>query len=236
MMKMSDFSDAQYYIDKCNHTVYPIFQHRYNKAIQYTKNAIDTNKIGDILHGQLRFTICRPQKYYDLADWRGTWKSDGGVLTNQGIHAIDLVRYLFGEITEVLFEMDTAGVDIECEDTACGILKTSSGRLINVAMTTTARNIKDIYNADLSIYGSNGYITIGNTDICQFSTITRTSLEHENEWMEQQQSSYGNGHKILYDRICNGGEILSTLEDAKETMRLIHNAYLSAYGSDLLGV
>ena len=39
----------------------------------------------------VRLRWCRPQKYYDLSKWRGTYSHDGGALTNQGIHHLDLL-------------------------------------------------------------------------------------------------------------------------------------------------
>ena len=49
----------------------------------------------------VRVRWCRPQRYYDLAPWRGTFTLDGGCLTNQGIHHIDLMRYFVGEVDKV---------------------------------------------------------------------------------------------------------------------------------------
>ena len=49
--------------------------------------------------------------------WRGTFSHDGGALTNQGIHHIDLIRYLGGEIKNISCKMSTLGAKIEVEDT-----------------------------------------------------------------------------------------------------------------------
>ena len=48
---------------------------------------------------------------YDMSQWRGTYSHDGGkTLSNQGIHHIDLLRYLGGEIDFVrLCTMRTLG-------------------------------------------------------------------------------------------------------------------------------
>ena len=35
-----------------------------------------------------------PQRYYDRDPWRGTYSHDGGALTNQGVHYIDILRHL----------------------------------------------------------------------------------------------------------------------------------------------
>ena len=40
----------------------------------------------------------RGQAYYDRDPWRGTWALDGGALTNQAIHHIDLLQWLVGDV------------------------------------------------------------------------------------------------------------------------------------------
>ena len=44
----------------------------------------------------------RVLRYYKLSDWRGTFSHDGGALTNQGVHYIDLLRHNVRLITEGL--------------------------------------------------------------------------------------------------------------------------------------
>ena len=73
------------------------FQNRYNNAIQELKYNISKNKIGKISLVDATLLWKRDYKYYKVT-WRGNYKSDGGVLTNQGIHLLDALIYLFGEI------------------------------------------------------------------------------------------------------------------------------------------
>lgn len=47
-------------------------------------------------------TWSRKEAYYTQSGWRGTLaKEGGGVLTNQAIHTLDLMRYLGGEIAAI---------------------------------------------------------------------------------------------------------------------------------------
>ena len=39
----------------------------------------------------------RSNEYYKTS-WRGNYKTDGGVLTNQAIHLLDMLIYNFGEV------------------------------------------------------------------------------------------------------------------------------------------
>ena len=45
--------------------------------------------------------------YYRSGLWRGTWEHEGGVLINQAIHAIDLLRWLTGTSDRVAAQTQT---------------------------------------------------------------------------------------------------------------------------------
>ena len=198
-LKMKDFDVAEDIIKRSSNKVYPVFQHRYT---------LPKLNIGMVYHAQARVNWCRPQRYYDQAGWRGTWEHDGGVLTNQGVHAIDIVRYLLGDIKDVNFEMNTAGVDIETEDVACGIIRTVDNIIVSVSMTTTCRPHNHV--TDLTVFGQDGFQVITLPD------------------------DYGSGHKFFYENLSNDA-IIQGMSDAKKTMQVLHDAYESAYGKSMLG-
>ena len=91
------------------------------------------------------------QRYYDLSNWRGTFSHDGGALTNQGIHHVDLIRYLVGEPKEVYCKMKTFGAKIEVEDTAIATMVFKNGAIGTLEITTAARPID--YEASISLIG-----------------------------------------------------------------------------------
>ena len=209
--------------------VLPIFQNRYNKAIQHAKQLISLGQLGDILHGRITLSWCRPQRYYDQADWRGKWASDGGALTNQGIHYLDLTRYLFGEMESVIFNMDRVSVDIQCENIACGILRTINGRLISVDISTVSR--PNDHKSAITIYGEKGYISIGGLAA---NNVDESSLNIPDDASEEVSNGYGYGHRRFYEAVSEAvlrndfSNILSSLEDSKKTHELLHAAYTSA--------
>ena len=198
-LKMKDFDVAEDIVKKSSNKVYPVFQHRYT---------LPKLNVGKVYHAQARVNWCRPQRYYDQAGWRGTWQHDGGVLTNQGVHTIDIIRHMLGDIKHVNFEMSTAGVDIETEDVACGILRTIDDVIVSVCMTTTCRPHNHV--TDLTVFGEDGFQVITLPD------------------------DYGSGHKFFYENLPNDA-IIQDMSDAKKTMQVLHDAYESAYGQSMLG-
>lgn len=117
-----------------------LFQRRFWPAAARIREAIDDGRIGEPVLGDCSMILHRDQAYYDSADWRGTWTTDGGgVLMTQGIHYIDLLQWYMGEVVEVSARMRTCFFErIEVEDVAVATLTFNSGGLATVHATTGA--------------------------------------------------------------------------------------------------
>ena len=98
-----------------------IYQNRKNKAVQFTKNYLEKNKKEKIVLVNLKLLWCRKQSYYSR--WHGKWKSDGGVLAQQGIHYIDLLCYFFGKPLKAIGNMENVSNKLQAEDTHAGLIK-----------------------------------------------------------------------------------------------------------------
>ena len=115
-----------------------IFQDRLKPHIRQLKDWIDHGVLGKPLLVDARVKWYRPPEYYANSRWRGTLALDGGgALINQGIHTIDLLLWLLGEVSCVQAQTATELHAIEAEDTATTILEFSSGAL-GLFHTTTA--------------------------------------------------------------------------------------------------
>ena len=108
-----------------------ILQNRLNKAIVFLKKLLTNNQLGKILKVNVRVNWCRYQSYYNDG-WHGTWKSDGGVINQQAIHHIDILRWLFGPIIEISSYTTKRMNKLEAEDTAVACFKLKNGGLENV--------------------------------------------------------------------------------------------------------
>ena len=228
-LKLSDFNAVKEAIIKKRLNIFPVFQNRYNEAVKFAKDIIKKEKQGKFLHAKINLSWCRPQRYYDQADWRGRWSSDGGSLTNQGIHFIDLARHLCGDISDVSFRMDRADVSIECENVAVGSLKTKDGKIISVDINTVSR--PDDHIAEVTLYSSKGFISLGGIAA---NKIIEFTDEIPNKFNEHFPNAYGYGHEKFFLEIekflKNGSKngILSTIDDAESTLKVLHAAYTSA--------
>lgn len=209
--------------------IFPVFQNRHNRAVQRVKQGLLSGELGKVRVVSVRVRWCRPQRYYDLAPWRGTYAQDGGCLTNQGIHHVDLMRYLGGELDRVCTSMHTLGADIEVEDTVTASVVFRNGALGSLEVTTAARPID--YEASLSLVCENGLAQIGGIAVNELQIYTPdpdACAAHSEDFSG---NVYGHGHAQLYKEIASfygtGKPFSVSREDALATLQLLNAFYVS---------
>jgi len=230
--------DADELISVCNENNLKLFvvqQNRYNLPVVKLKEALNNKKFGKIVMGTVRVRWCRRQDYYDQDDWRGTWKYDGGVLTNQASHHIDLLQWLLGPVESVIAKTTTALNDIETEDTAAVILKFKSGALGIVEATTCTRP-KDS-EGSVSILGEKGTVEIGGFAVNKMKTWLfenedeETSKQIIEKFQQNPPNVYGYGHieylKNVVNSILNNTSIPVDGIEGRKSLELINAIYES---------
>jgi len=226
-MKPSQLLDAYARADRAGVRLFPVFQNRYNKAVCRVKQAIDSGELGEIRIMAVRTRWCRPQRYYNLAPWRGTFAMDGGCLTNQGIHHVDLLRFLGGEVERVNATMRTLGADIEVEDTVVATLTYPTGAVGTLEVTTAAR--PDDFEASLSIVGANGLAQIGGIAVNELQVFTPDPAACAEASEDFSRCVYGFGHEAMYRDIAavfvEGKAYPVSREDCLGTIRLLDAFY-----------
>lgn len=115
-----------------------ISQRRWDKGMKELKEAVDQGLLGDLILGDAYVKWYRTQKYYDSGGWRGTWKLDGGgCLMNQGVHTVDCLQWVMGDVKEVIAQTALlAHQRIEVEDIAQALLKFKNGALGTIIAST----------------------------------------------------------------------------------------------------
>ena len=209
--------------------IFPVFQYRFNKSVQFVRKATQSKEMGDLVLGTIRLRWCRPQRYYDRAPWRGTYALDGGALTNQGVHLLDLLRYLAGEVKWVYADIATLGANIEVEDTGIVILEFENGGRGVIEITTAAR--PDDFESSISILGSKGLAMVGGWATNELLTYSPKPDEEEKN-SEIFPDVYGFGHQEIYSGVYNAlanmGKPSVEFEDAMKSIQLLHAIYHSA--------
>ncbi len=135
-----------------------IFQDRLKPHIRQLKNWVDQGLLGKLLFLDARVKWYRPPEYYASSRWRGTLALDGGgALINQGVHTVDLLLWLLGDVVRVQARTATVLHKIEAEDTAAAILEFPGGALGIFHATTAAY---PGYPRRVEISGSEGTVIL----------------------------------------------------------------------------
>ncbi|KKR03880.1 MAG: hypothetical protein UT30_C0017G0019 [Candidatus Uhrbacteria bacterium GW2011_GWF2_39_13] len=214
--------------------LFVVKQNRFNLPVVKLREAMDSSRFGKIVLGTVRVRWCRPQKYYDADAWRGTWALDGGVLSNQASHHIDLLEWMLGDVESVFAKSTTALVNIEAEDTAVVVLKFVSGAL-GIIEATTATRPKDL-EGSISILGEKGSVVIEGFAVNELKTWNFTQMPpDENDVIKKYSVNppdvYGFGHKAYYEHVVdcinnNRHQLVDGLEGRK-SLELISAIYES---------
>ncbi len=103
------------------------FNHRYHHSVQEALRIIQSGQLGSVInlrgmYGKSKFVA------FNQSDWRTDRKiAGGGILLDQGIHLVDLMRLFGGEFTSVQSFISNRHWGLEVEDNAYAIMTTDTG-------------------------------------------------------------------------------------------------------------
>jgi UDP-N-acetyl-2-amino-2-deoxyglucuronate dehydrogenase len=228
-MKPSQVREAYAKAAAAGVNIFAVFQNRHNKAVRRVLKGLGDGELGALRSVAVRVRWCRPQRYYDMAPWRGTFAMDGGCLTNQGVHHIDLLRKMGGEVSRVCSVMKTMGANIEVEDTATAVVEFKSGVIGALEITTAARPID--YEASLSLVCEKGLAQIGGIAVNELQVYTPDPSACAQNSEDFSGNVYGHGHEKLYEEIrdvfTKNVPFPVTEADAFATIQLLNAFYRS---------
>ena len=159
---------------------------------------------------------------------------DGGVLTNQASHHVDLLEWMMGDVESVFAMSTTALADIEAEDTAVVSLRFRNGALGIIEATTAARP-KDL-EGSLSILGEGGTVEIAGFAVNQMKVWSFADALPDDAMVMSRFSVnppnvYGFGHQAYYehvvDCILNDTQQLVDGLTGRKSLELINAIYES---------
>ncbi|MGY4503315.1 UDP-N-acetyl-2-amino-2-deoxyglucuronate dehydrogenase [Bradyrhizobium sp. GM24.11] len=233
-LRLQDADDMIRACDQAGVKLFVVKQNRFNVPIVKAREALDAGRFGKLVLGTVRVRWCRDQAYYDQDPWRGTWAQDGGVLTNQASHHIDMLEWFFGEVVSVHARSITALAKIETEDTAVATLKFRCGAL-GIIEATTATRPTDL-EGSLSILGEKGMVEIGGfamNQIRHWRFVTERPADREiiEKFSVNPPNVYGFGHHAYYQHVIEclsdrGAALVDGLQGRK-SLELISALYES---------
>ncbi len=205
-LRLQDADDMIRACDEAGVKLFIVKQNRFNVPVVKARQALDAGRFGKLILGTVRVRWCRDQAYYDQDAWRGTWAYDGGVLSNQASHHVDMLEWFFGDVVSVHARATTALAKIETEDTAVATLKFKNGALGIIEATTAARPTD--LEGSLSILGERGMVEIAGFAVNQirhwrFVDETPADKEVIEKFSVNPPNVYGFGHQAYYQHVVD---------------------------------
>lgn len=155
-----------------------VLQNRCSKAYRAVEQVVKSGALGKPLLGNAHINWYRPSDYYARNPWRGTLQLDGGAaFMNQGIHTVDLLLNLMGDVTTVFGSIKTLVHDIEGEDVGAGVLNFKNGA---IGTLTAGTALLPGYPERLEVYGEKGSVLMEGGTIKEWN-LTGVSNPMEND-------------------------------------------------------
>ena len=212
-----------------------IFQNRWNPGSVLAKEAMMSGRLGNVKSARCNLYWNRPDAYYAQDTWRGTWAEEGGgVIINQAIHTVDMLRWLLDspiDYVETILE-NRQHPSIEVEDMAEGIVAYKNGVL-------TSFHLVNYYGCDenitVDILCEKGKIHMeaSKAIVTYFDGET---LEADNDPNEKvpfapEKNYWGIGHykqiSEFYEALLRGEQPKVNGEEAIKTQTLVSAMYTS---------
>ena len=120
------------------------FNHRYHSSVKLAKKIIKSKKYGEILnmrclYGKSKILASYHNRFIGTKDdWRSKKKlSGGGILLDQGIHLLDLLRFFNGDFREYKSFISNKFWNYDVEDNAFALMRDKNGVIASIHSTAT---------------------------------------------------------------------------------------------------
>jgi predicted dehydrogenase len=131
------------------------FNHRYHYSVMEAKQMIDSGEFGKILWMRGVYGKCGGIMFEN--SWRNqSHLAGGGILLDQGIHMLDLMRYFCGDFVSIKSTVKTSFWKIPHEDNAFAILETQTGQI--ALLHSSATHWKHHFALEICL--EDGYINL----------------------------------------------------------------------------
>lgn len=210
------------------------FNHRYHFSVQEALATIQSKKYGRIIN--LRGIYGKSQIItFNQDDWRTRRDvAGGGVLLDQGIHMVDLMRLFAGEFFDVKSFVSNDYWKYDVEDNAYAIMKSEDG--VIGMLNSSATQWRHRFSLDINMEGGSlilGGILSGSKSYgAETLTIVSSNPESDNGDPAEKIIRYNKDPSWsaeineFADAILTNSDIVhGTVDDALKTMQLVYRIY-----------
>ena len=212
------------------------FNHRYHESVQEALKLVQSREFGKVinirgLYGKAKLIT------FNQPDWRTKREiAGGGVLLDQGIHMVDLMRLFGGNFTEVHSFISNRHWGYDVEDNAYALMKTEDG--VVGMLNSSATQWRHRFNLDINLeFGSiilGGIISGTKSYGAETITIVKADPDNDNGDPKEHIIRYNRDPSwdeeiiVFVNAILNRVKVQSgSSQDALKTMELVYKIYFS---------
>lgn len=208
------------------------FNHRYHDSVREALRIIKSGELGDIVN--LRGVYGKSK----IIPFHGGWRAQrqyagGGILLDQGIHMVDLIRLFCGEFVDVKSFISNSYWKHDVEDNAYALMRDSKGRIAFLHSSATQWQHRFVLEINLTegyielrgiLSGSKSYgeeqLIIGKRDESDTGTLLQSTIKYleDNSWRDEINEF---ADAVISDVPIDSG----TGSDAFATMKLVYMIY-----------
>ena len=210
------------------------FNHRFHASIIDAINIINDGSLGKVVN--LRGVYGKSNMIsFNQTDWRTKRsESGGGILLDQGIHMLDLMRYFAGDFTNVHAFISNSFWNFDVEDNAYVMMKSDSG--IVAQLMSSATQWQHTFNLNITL--EKGSLVLGGLRTSSKSygeetlRIISSDAEKLNTKPQVEERSYEEDISWDEEIKCFAGVLLNSdniengsIDEALKIMELIETIY-----------
>jgi len=210
------------------------FNHRYHDSVQDALGILRSEELGRIInmrgvYGKAKLIT------FNQPDWRTKRAiAGGGVLLDQGIHMVDLMRLFGGEFTEVHSFVSNSHWSYDVEDNAYALMRTADG--VVAMLHSSATQWRHRFHLDINFERGNiilgGLISGTKSYGAETMTVVRADPDNDRGDPREQVTRYNRDPSwymeisSFADAILNDSPLQNgTSEDALRTIQTVFSIY-----------
>ena len=215
--------------------VFCVMQNRFSPPSEWLKKIVSEKIVGDIYMVQLNCYWNRDDRYYKKGGWKGNQQLDGGTLFTQFSHFINIMYWLFGDITDIQAKFNdfTHAQSTDFEDSGFVNFRFINGGMgaINYSTAVWDTNLE----SSLTIIGSKGSVKVGGqymdkVEYCHIEGYTMPELAPTNPANDygHYKGSANNHHYVIQnvvDTIHGNSTITTNALEGLKVVDIIERIY-----------
>ena len=218
--------------------VFVVKQNRYSPPSVWLKNIVQSGTLGDILMVQTNCYWNRDQRYYSTSPWRGSLDQDGGALYTQFSHFVDLMYWVFGDITNIQSTVRnfTHPHLKDFDDSGFAQFEFLRGGIGSINYSTSCWDTN--MESSITVVGSKGSVKVGGQymneiEYCHVENYEKPTLPPTNPPNDYgpYKGSAANHHYVfqnVVDVLTGRTDITATAFEGLKVVQMIENIYDAA--------